>query len=140
MANPNPSPATRFQPGQSGNPNGVPKLPEDIKAARKLNKTEMERVLNLFIHMTAEELQTYMKRPDTTSLELMVGKVVALAISKGDEKRLGFIFDRLGLVVKQKVSLDGGEDATGGVLPLQIARVDLVDRVKQLKGETNGQT
>jgi hypothetical protein len=136
MTNPNPNPPTQFKPGESGNVSGRPAIPEDIKEARKLNKIEMERVLNHFISMTGQELKAYMGRPETTALELMVGKVVAIAIQKGDEKRLGFILDRLGFVVKQKHSHDGGED--NSPIGLTVAKIQIEERIKQLLEGKNG--
>jgi hypothetical protein len=35
-----------FRPGQTGNPRGRPRIPDDIKAMRSLNRFELERILN----------------------------------------------------------------------------------------------
>lgn len=139
-----PSEDTRFKPGQSGNPLGQPKLPRDIVEARKLNRVEFERVLNRYIHLSPIEIKEVAENPVTPALEVLVAKIIFMGIKNGDEKRLGFILDRLGIVVKQKISLDGGEDSDGNAKPLQIQRVDLLDRIKQLgeaikKGDGNGE-
>lgn len=126
-----------FKPGTSGNPNGRPRLPDDIKAARKLNKVELERLLNRYIHMPISEIQRLLKIPiesnETPSIEVLIAKIVAEGIKRGDEKRLGFLLDRLIGPVKMKVSLDGGED--GSPVKMAVEKTDLVERIEQLKGE-----
>ena len=122
-----------FQPGETGNPNGRPKLPDDIKALRKMNKIEVERILNEFVFMTPEELQAKMHDKSTPTMELAVGKILAEAIKKGDQVRLGWVLDRLIGPVKQKVSVDGGED--NSPIAVAVGKIDWEERAKQLKGE-----
>ncbi len=107
MANGFKSGGRDFSPGESGNPNGRPALPEDLNDARRLNKSELERILNESIHLTAEELGARIKAPTTTSLELIVLKIIAAAVNRGDERRLGFLLDRLVGPVPKKVQLGG---------------------------------
>lgn len=120
-----------FSPGESGNPDGRPPLPEDLKAARKLNKTELERILNEYIHMSLTEIQRRAGHPETSALEVLVAKVLAEGIKRGDEKRLGFLLDRLVGPVKRSVSVEGGEDGTN---PIRLARSDdeIKSRIKEL--------
>lgn len=108
MANPNP--LNQFKPGISGNPSGRPALPEEIKEARKINKIEFERVLNEMIYMNLSELKSRADNPETPVVELLVAKILAEGIKRGDEKRLGFILDRLIGPVKTKVALEGGDE------------------------------
>lgn len=129
MANPNP--AHKFQPGESGNPNGRPPLPEDIRQARKLNKIELERVLNEYIYLNASEIKARLQDTTTPALELMVGKIIAESIKKGDERRLSFLLDRLIGAVKTKVSVDGGED--GEPVGVRVHR-DVIERIEQIEG------
>lgn len=117
-----------FKPGESGNPDGRPKLPEDIKEARKLNKIELERILNEYMHMPLKDIQARANLPDTPAFEVLLAKIIAEGIKKGDEKRLGFLLDRVVGPVKAKLSLDGGEDEKGDAKPL---RVELAERIKQ---------
>jgi hypothetical protein len=84
-----------FKPGVVTNPNGRPKLPEELKAARALNKQELERLLNEYLSMPIQEIKAKASDPTTPSLHVIVAKIVAEAISKGDQQRLGFLLDRL---------------------------------------------
>jgi hypothetical protein len=84
-----------FQKGQSGNPGGRTKLPDDIKQARKLNQIELERIVNRYLYLDRNELNERVKDPKTPMLEMMVASIIAQAAQKGDQQRLEFILSRL---------------------------------------------
>lgn len=97
---------TRFKPGQSGNPNGRPKLPDDIRQIRKVNKTEIERVMNKFLSMTKSEISQLVNDQDTPALEIMLASIIVKATTHGDHQRLNFILDRLVGKVKDVVQVE----------------------------------
>lgn len=119
-----------FKPGESGNPAGREPLPEDIKQARKLNKIELERILNEYLYMTLKEIQVKANHAETPALEVFVAKIIGEGIKKGDHFRLNFLFDRVIGPIKAKLSVDGGEDEKGESKPL---KVELADRIKQFE-------
>ena len=84
-----------FEPGQSGNPAGRTPLPEDIKQGRKLNRIELERVLNELIYLTPKEIKARVSSPETPAIEVLAGMIIAKAIQSGDYLRFNFILDRL---------------------------------------------
>jgi len=94
----------RFKPGVSGNPAGRPKIPDDIKQAKRLNKLEVERLMNKFMAMTKDEISQSINDPTTPALEIMIGSIIAKAVSHGDPVRLNFLLDRL--IGKVKDELD----------------------------------
>lgn len=97
-----------FKKGESGNPNGRPSLPDDVKEAREINKIELERILNKYIHMTFKQIQKVCADDATPVLDLMICKIIGEAIKKGDQVKLGFILDRLPVgPVKKTINLDG---------------------------------
>jgi hypothetical protein len=100
-----PPPDKQFKPGQSGNPGGRPKLPEDIKKARKLNQVELERAVNHLLFCTRDELQAIVKNPETPMLEVMVASIMAQAATKGDQMRLEFVLARLIGKVKDQLEV-----------------------------------
>ena len=98
----------RFQPGQSGNPNGRPKLPEDIKKARKLTQVKLERILNKYIYMDRAEFQLMAeKETGMPVLECLVVSILSRATLEGDEKRLEFLLKRLIGPVVERHELSG---------------------------------
>lgn len=84
-----------FKPGVSGNPAGAAKLPEEIKAARKLTRIEFETIVNKYLYLSEEELNEKRKDKTLTLIEMMVLSIVQKAIVQGDEKRLDFLLDRM---------------------------------------------
>ncbi len=105
MANKNPSPKTRFKKGRSGNPGGQPKLPDDIKEARKFNQIELERSCNRLLYLTRDELKAVMACPSTQMLDLIVSSIIGQAMQKGDQQRLEWIAMRLIGRVTEKVEV-----------------------------------
>lgn len=112
-----------FLPGQSGNPNGRPNVPEDLKQARNLNRIELDRLLNKMLGSTKAELETILKNPSSTLLEITVCGILAKAAQGGDHQRLNFILERLVGKVKDVVEFVNPYLA----LPLE----ELEDKVKE---------
>jgi hypothetical protein len=95
-----------FKPGQSGNPGGRAKLPEDIKEARKLNQIELERVINKYLYLDHADFEAEIKRPGVPMLELMLASIVKAAAQKGDQLRLDFILNRVIGKVKERIEVE----------------------------------
>ncbi|HND84198.1 MAG TPA: DUF5681 domain-containing protein [Pseudobdellovibrionaceae bacterium] len=87
--------STSFKPGQSGNPNGRPQVPVDIKHSRASNKIEFEAILNKYVRLNTDEINAAMRDNKKPMLEMVVAKVLAKAFNEGDTRRLEFILDRL---------------------------------------------
>lgn len=121
---------TSFKPGQSGNPNGRPKTPEDIKEARKLNRFDFERIVNELWWMPPEELLAVLKDENTPAIKIMVARIIVEASKEGDPKRAEFLLQRTIGTVKVHVSMDGGENAKGEAQPIKF---ELHERIQQLK-------
>jgi hypothetical protein len=83
-----------FQPGQSGNPNGRPPLPDEVKKARKISSAEFIRVATVMMNLTKDEIIAKVKNPETPALELIVASILAKGIELGDDKRLNMLLDR----------------------------------------------
>lgn len=96
-----------FQKGQSGNPNGRPKLPFDVEATRQMNQIDVARAISRYLQLPISELQDKLKDKNESSLNLMVASVIYHAIKKGDQSRLNLILDRCVGKVKDKVEVSG---------------------------------
>lgn len=94
-----------FVKGQSGNPNGRPKLPEDIKAASKLTRASLEAIINKYMGMDKDQLGDVVKAKGTPVIELMIASIIHKALVHGDQQRLDFMLNRLIGRVKEQVEI-----------------------------------
>lgn len=84
-----------FRPGQTGNPNGRPKVPHDIKMARDQNKIEFDQSLNRLVRYNVDQINEAMRSKDLPIIDMVTAKILASAFNEGDHHRLKFILDRL---------------------------------------------
>lgn len=94
-----------FKPGWEGG-NGRPRVPEDIKEARKITTIEVERILTELMSMSPSELVQIKQNPKSTMLELMIHSILVNAVNKGDQQRLDFLLQRLIGKVKEKIDIE----------------------------------
>lgn len=93
-----------FRPGQSGNPSGRPKLPDELKDATPL---EIKLLIWRLWKLKRDELQAFISNPDTPAGQLHVASVLAKGIKEGDPVRLDYLLNRLIGKVKEVVELNG---------------------------------
>lgn len=95
-----------FKPGQSGNPNGRPKLTTELLEARKLNQIAVGSIINKYMNMGIGEIQQDCERADIKALEAMIGKIIVEAHKFGDYSRVNFLFDRMIGKVKETIEVE----------------------------------
>jgi len=96
-----------FKPGQSGNPGGRPKTPQDIRDAKAADRTEFERTLHKYMHMPIEVIELRLSDPQTPAIEQITGKIIIEAASRGDHMRFDFLLNRLIGKVPDKLEASG---------------------------------
>ena len=83
-----------IQPGQVLNPSGRPKIPDDLKELRVMDKEKLERILHRVFWLDAHGLTKIIKDPSTPAIELAICTILVATIKKADYKRLSFLLDR----------------------------------------------
>lgn len=107
-----------FAPGNCANPNGRPKVPEDLKIARALTQVKLQEIINELIALDKIALQAMLKDPKENVLRLAVASVLAAGIGKGDQSKLDFVLGRLLGKVPEVINL-GGELKTKTVYKVE---------------------
>lgn len=80
--------------GQSGNPKGRPKLPDEIKEARKLSVKKIIEMFSKYLLMTEAEFEK-VDRTNLTLLEVWFLKNIDTAMQKGNHAVFDKILDRI---------------------------------------------
>jgi len=88
MANPNPSPATRWKKGQSGNIKGKRPLSPELKAIQELQADELKAMMAKFARMRVCDLEAYLRSQEIIGIE----KTIILNIL--NPGALPFVMDR----------------------------------------------
>lgn len=83
-----------WAPGQSGNPAGAKRLPEDLQAVRRLSPGILKTLIDKLSTMSAAEIKATMETGAANMLEMAVASIWVKAIEQGDYARLNFILDR----------------------------------------------
>lgn len=98
----NPDKLTPWKKGQSGNPAGKPKTPDDIKVARKLTQVEFERICYNLMCMSTGRLAEVVKSEQTPVLTALVARILEKGIHDSSKAELNFFIERfLGKVPDQ---------------------------------------
>lgn len=84
---------TPWQPGQSGNPSGKPKLPEELRAIATLSREEVRKIVSKYSRMTKDELDIACTSTKTAMIELAIAAVFLKAIQYGDSNRLNCLLN-----------------------------------------------
>ncbi len=105
MANHSPPDEFKFKKGQSGNPGGRPKVPDEIKKLRQMTYQEFLDALQKYGVMTREDVEAHLKRKETTCFEHIFGKVIIDACD-GEKDARNLLIERLWGKVKESYDLN----------------------------------
>lgn len=98
------NPETQFKKGQSGNPNGRPKVNPTLKAFRELTYNQFIGQLQKYGHQTPDEIKQDLARKDVTMFERIFGKII-LQAAEGEKDGRQVFLERLWGKVKDQVEV-----------------------------------
>lgn len=123
---------------ESFNPFGPLPIGDDLKQARKLTRTEFERLANKYLFMPFNEMASILndktKNPNVPVIELAIMSIYYHAIKEGDEKRMNWVMDRvLGQAVKKihVVTEVENPDPKAPVEMTEKEKLDMIERYKK---------
>ena len=81
-------------------------LPPDLKDARAIRAVEFESIIYKYMDKTPEQIQEILKQKNATpTKELIILKLVSLALEHGDLSRLNFLLERTIGKVPEKIEV-----------------------------------
>ncbi len=96
MANDKPVPALgNLRPwvkGQTGNPLGGPKLPAELREARRKHMANLIKLIHIYVGLTEEEAKERLAGPGALQIEQMIQGQISKA-SEGDSRAFQFIME-----------------------------------------------
>lgn len=117
-------PMNQFKPGECGNPNGRPPLPEHVRKIKALNSKLFVEIANEYLFLTPNQLDHLIERDDLPAINVAMARFISQCAANGSFYDLNRLLDRLVGPVKQvaEVStmkpfiyrdLDGGQIVMG---------------------------
>ena len=77
------------------NKGGRPRVPVEVKFARKLNRAFVEMKITEMLRRPLKDLKALLLDDDMESIEHFLAKIIVIGIDRGDPVRLNFLFDRV---------------------------------------------
>lgn len=81
-----------FKAGQSGNPGGAPKLPPELREARRNNMSSLIKLIHAYVGMSEEQAKDRLNGPDCLQIEEMIQGQINKA-KEGDSRSFQFIIE-----------------------------------------------
>lgn len=84
-----------FKPGQTGNPNGRPKIPKEIQSLRRLTRASLELVINRYVHLSYDDLRAQRQNGSLEVIDMAIVSILCKGIETGDQAKVDYVIARL---------------------------------------------
>jgi hypothetical protein len=98
---------TQFKKGQTGNPNGRPTLPKEIRNLKKFSTKELEDLITVLFQADDVEIQAIINDPTAPRIKKIMAQVLEKAMETGNMNQVDMVLNRIVGKVKEKVELLG---------------------------------
>jgi hypothetical protein len=110
MPNPNPSPATRWKKGQSGNPSGPALQDKAVTALKRMGAQELAETCEMILKANRAELAAILEDPNTSMLQVNLISAILADTQKGLTYTLDKLLERVVGKPKERIELSGDPD------------------------------
>lgn len=83
-----------FQKGQTPGP-GAPRIPEEIKQARKIGKAILEGLIHKYLNATDEDISRTVKDKTIPMIDKLICQIIAKSMTDGDYRNFDFLLSRI---------------------------------------------
>lgn len=118
-----------WKPGQSGNPNGRPALPEHLRKIPSISRPELCKVISKYWRMNCTELKEILKQKTVSAGEMAIISIIAKCIEYGDPQRLSFLLEQA--LGKIPVVVENDADRAARQEIEELSDIELIQLVKE---------
>jgi hypothetical protein len=120
-----------FPRGESGNPNGRPVLPPEVKALKSVTNETIKEVMDLLLEKDITALEELAESDTEPALKVLYAAGVLRAIKEGDPAHIEPVLNRVLGKPKESVQLSGDKEN-----PVEVKHsLTVLERIEQLKGK-----
>lgn len=95
VANPNPSPHTRFRGGASGNPTGSSRRAKSAGKVARITNVELMEIGAVLLRGTVDQLQATITDPEASVLQRWLAVLIRQSFLRGDSSIFRVVIDRV---------------------------------------------
>lgn len=138
MANPNPSPSTRFRGGASGNPAGSSRRAKSAGEVARITNGELMEIGAVLLRGTVAQLQATIADPEASVLQKWLAVLIRQSFLNGDASIFRVVIDRVvGRPPQSKPSNQSrlsDDDAAGCIAAMTYnEQVEELERLRRLR-------
>lgn len=127
--------APPFKPGQSGNPGGRPRLPDDLRFVEKVHAEFLARLISKLLRIDDHGWEEFCEDPKRTRLERMLIRIIDRGIFEGDPKQIEWLMSRTIGKIKEIEEDGDGVLGTFAAAVRELSQEQLVAYIKERQAQ-----
>lgn len=84
-----------FKKGQTGNPNGRPTVPKEIREFKKLTAQQVEEIVSTLLYATETDIKDLLANPEASQLKRIVASILMATFESGNMTQFDQLLNRV---------------------------------------------